>query len=221
MRSFFLSLSAFSLVACGGGADGEAIVTMNTQGDPINGIVATNGQDQFLIVLTEGFLVYKNIDLVSEDLDAPVALIDAGTQIDFVTNSAFVFTQDVPQVEYQQINAGLDETAAVAFHALGTIDINGDGPIPFSIDYQLPAEDANEFDNAFDVNAANGNEDSFTLDLEALFSNIDYVAIEDDQFNDVTINAETALDDLSVQTAIDAFTAVFSANNNNPPYLED
>ena len=216
MKKFLLSASIFSCVACG---DGQVTMTINTIGDPA-ALTATNGVDVSIIALDEGFLVYRNINLVSNDLVDEVPLVGPGETLDFVANASFnIAPVEVPKVDYQQIRLGLDNTAAVAFHAKGTIDINGGGPIPFEIDYKLPAEDENVFDNAI---AFGGNEavDSFSLDLEKLFSNIDFVTIEDDQNGDVIINETTALADVSVQVAIDAYTTFFSEANADTMYTD-
>ena len=83
---------------------------------------------------------------------------------------------------------------------------------------QLPAEDENVFDN--DIAAGKEVADSITIDLEKLFSDIDYVTIENDLNNDVTINADTAAAELSVQAAFDAYTLFFSAENNNTMFTD-
>ena len=208
MKKLFLSASLCSCLACG---DGAVSITINTTGDPA-ALVATNGQDEFLITLTEGFLVLRNLDLVSDELDEVVPLIAPGEQLDFVANQAFTIAPvEVPQANYQQVRVGLDETAAVSFHALGEISINGGNPGLFQIDFQLPATDENVFDNAITVENQEV-ADSITIDLEKLFSGIDFVTIEDDLNGDVIID-DANLAELSVQVAFDAYTAFFSEAN--------
>jgi hypothetical protein len=211
----FLCVPTLFLFACGGG-NATLTLTIDVIGDPA-AINATNGADQFLITLDDGFLVYRNIDLVSDELDEDVALIAPGEELNFVANQAFNITLEVPQVNYQQVRAGLDDGAAVAFSATGQISINGDAPVLFQVEFPLPAQDENLFDNA--IAAGNEINDTISFDLDFLFSNIDYVTIEDDLNGEVVIN-EANLVEISVQDAFNAYTAFFGIDNNDTMYSD-
>jgi hypothetical protein len=193
-------------------------MTINTIGDP-TALAAQNGTNLFLISLQEGFLVLRNIDLVSSELDKDVPLIAPGEKLDFLVNQAFnIAPVNLPRAEYQQLRIGLDETADVSFHALGEISINNDNPIPFSIDFQLPTTDEDIFDNkiSFDNQEV---VDSITIDLEKLFSGIDFVTIEDDLNGEVVLN-EANIAEPSVQAAFDAYEAFFSDSNIDTMYTD-